>query len=141
MPALTAAATVLDALGALGTSRICFAAPLPAEIGEASLRYRTACGIPVLRSAFGELRDSFAIAAMDRAAVIDLAFRADHPDAQALLMPGGTMPCLALVEEIEARIGKPMVSTNQAGMAALLRLFGMGNRIQGAGRLLRDRPG
>jgi maleate isomerase len=140
-PALTAAATVLDALAALGASRVCFAAPFPAEIGEASLRYLTACGITVLRSAFGELRDNFAIAEMERAAVIDLALRADHPDAQALLMPGGNMPCLALAEEIEALIGKPMVSTNQAGMWALLRLFGMENRIQGAGRLLRDRPG
>jgi maleate cis-trans isomerase len=137
----TAAATVRDALAALGASRVCFAAPFPAEIGEASLRYLTACGITVLRSAFGELRDNFAIAEMERTAVIDLALRADHPDAQALLMPGGNLPCLALAGEIEALIGKPMVSTNQAGMWALRRLFGMGNCIQGAGRLLRDRPG
>ena len=140
-PALTAAATVLDALAALDASRICFAAPFPAEIGEASLRYLTACGMTVIRSAFGELRDNFAIAEMEGAEVIELALRADHPEAQALLMPGGNMPCLALAEEIEARIGKPMVSTNQAGMWALLRLFGLDDRIPGAGRLLRERPG
>ena len=131
----------LDALAALDASRICFAAPFPAEIGEASLRYLTACGMTVIRSAFGELRDNFAIAEMEGAEVIELALRADHPEAQALLMPGGNMPCLALAEEIEARIGKPMVSTNQAGMWALLRLFGLDDRIPGAGRLLRERPG
>ena len=136
-PALTAAATVLDALAALGATRIAFAAPFPAGIGAASLRYLETCGITVLRSAFGELRDNFAIAEMERAEVIDLALRADHPEAQALLMPGGNMPCLALTEEIEARIGKPMVSTNGAGMWALLRLFGLPVRIGGAGRLLR----
>lgn len=139
-PALTAAANVLDALAALGATRISFAAPFPAEIGHASLRYLEACGITVLRSAFGELRDNFAIAEMKRAEVVDLALRADHPDAQALLMPGGNMPCLSLADGIEARIGKPMISTNGAGMWALLRLFDLPDRIAGAGRLLRERP-
>lgn len=140
VPALTAAATVLDALAALGASRVAFAAPFPAEIGEASLRYLRASGIAVVHSAFGGLRDNFAIAEMSRAAIIELALRADHPDAQALLMPGGNMPCLEVADEIETRLGKPMISTNQAGMCALLSLFGMPERIAGAGRLLRERP-
>ena len=139
-PALTAAATVLDALSALGAQRVAFAAPFPPEIGEASLRYLRASGITVVHSAFGGLRDNFAIAEMPRAEIIDLALRADHPDAQVLLMPGGNMPCIDVAEEIEARLGKPMVSTNQAGMWALLSLFGMPDPIVGAGRLLHERP-
>ncbi len=139
-PALTAAATVLDALLALGAQRVAFAAPFPAEIGQASLRYLESSGISVVNSAFGELRDNFAIAEMAPEEVLDLAARADHPDAQALLMPGGNMPCLALAGEIEARIGKPMVSTNQAGMWALLSLFALPDRIAGAGQLLQERP-
>ena len=140
-PALTAAQTVLDALAALGARRVAFAAPFPAEIGEASLRYLRAAGIEVVGSAFGGLRDNFAIAEMSRDAILDLALRADHPAAEALLMPGGNMPYLAVAEEIEARLGKPMVSTNQAGMWALLSLFALPDRIAGAGRLLGERPG
>lgn len=131
---------MLDALAALGAQRVAFAAPFPAEIGQASLRYLEASGINVVNSAFGELRDNFAIAEMSPDEVLALAMRADHPDAQVLLMPGGNMPCLALAGEIETRIGKPMVSTNQAGMWALLSLFGLPDRIAGAGRLLRERP-
>lgn len=138
-PALTAAATVLDALAALDAQRVVFAAPFPPEIGEASLRYLRAAGIDVVHSAFGGLRDNFAIAEMPRDEIIELALRADHPQAQVLLMPGGNMPCVEVAEEIEARLGKPMVSTNQAGMRAVLSLFGMPDRITGAGRLLRDR--
>jgi maleate isomerase len=141
VPALTAAATVLDALAALGARRVAFAAPFPPEIGEASLRYLRGAGIEVVHSAFGGLRDNFAIAELSRDAIIDLARRADHPDAQALLMPGGNMPCLEVADEIEAQLGKPMVTTNQAGMHALLALFGLPDRIAGAGRLLGERPG
>jgi maleate cis-trans isomerase len=137
-PALTAAATVLDALAAIGATRIAFAAPFPAEIGAASIRYLEASGISVVNSAFGEYRDNFAIATMPPEAVTELALRADHPEAEALLMPGGNMPCLDLAETIEARLGRPMISTNGAGMRALLRLFGLPARIEGAGRLLRE---
>jgi maleate cis-trans isomerase len=140
-PALTAAQTVLDALAALRVTRVSFAAPFPAEIGAASIRYVEACGIEVVHSAFGEYRDNFAIAEIPRTEVMDLAGRADHPEAEALLMPGGNMPCLDFADEIEAALGKPMVSTNQAGMWALLRQFGRPERIAGAGRLLRERPG
>lgn len=140
VPARTAAWTVLDALASVGATRVAFAAPFPAEIGEASLRYLRAAGIAVVHSAFGESRDNFAIAEMPRAAIIDLALRADHPEAQVLLMPGGNMRCVEVADEIEARLGKPMISTNQAGMRALLSLFDMPHRIAGAGWLLREGP-
>ncbi|WP_270933905.1 maleate cis-trans isomerase family protein [Falsiroseomonas oryzae] len=139
-PALTAARTVLDALAALRATRVGFAAPFPAEIGAASRAYLERNGVTILATAFGGERDNFAIAEMPRNAVVDLACRADHADAEALLLLGGNMPCLAVTEQIEARIGKPVISTNAAGMWALLDLFGLPDRVEGAGRLLRERP-
>jgi maleate isomerase len=139
-PAMTAAQTVLDALAALGATRIGFAAPFPEEIGHASLRYLEASGIQIRATRFGGYRDNFAIAEIPPAEVIDLACGADHPDAQAVLLPGGNMPCLDVADAIEARIGKPVISTNLAGMWALLERFRVSDRIQGAGMLLRDRP-
>lgn len=138
--AITAAQTVQDALRAVGATRIGFAAPFPEEIGQASLRYLEANGIEILATRFGGQRDNFAIAEMEPEAVIELACGADHPDAQAVLLPGGNMPCLAVADAIEARLGKPVISTNQAGMWALLDRFGLPDRIEGAGMLLRERP-
>jgi maleate cis-trans isomerase len=79
--ALTAAGTVLEALAALGANRIGFAAPFLAEIGEASLRYLAACGVEVVATRFGGLRDNFGIAEMPRDAIIEFACGADHPAA------------------------------------------------------------
>jgi len=139
-PAITAAQTVLEALAALGATRIGFAAPFPEEIGQASLRYLEANGIQIRATRFGGYRDNFAIAEIPPEEVIELACGADHPEAQAVLLPGGNMPCLDIADAIEARIGKPVISTNQAGMWALLARFGVPDRIEGAGTLLRDRP-
>jgi maleate isomerase len=139
-PALTAARTVLDALAALRVRRVGFAAPFPEEIGAASCRYLAANGIEVLATAFGGLRDNFAIAEMSQEAVVELACRADHARAEAVLVLGGNMPCLGVTERIEARLGKPVISTNSAGMWALLTLLGLAGPIAGAGRLLAERP-
>ncbi|MGX9964086.1 maleate cis-trans isomerase family protein [Roseomonas sp. F4] len=140
VPALTAAQTVEEALAALGVTRVGFAAPFPPEIGQASLDYLRACGIAVVATRFGGLRDNFAIAEIHAEAIIEMACAADHPEAQAVLMPGGNMPCLGVAEAIEARIGKPVISTNQAGMWRLLEEFRRTDRLQGVGTLLRDRP-
>ncbi|NKC31201.1 maleate cis-trans isomerase family protein [Falsiroseomonas selenitidurans] len=139
-PAFTAAQTVLDALAALGVTRVGFAAPFPAEIAAASLDYLAACGLATVATRFGGFRDNFAIAEMSPAAIIELACGADHPEAQAVLMPGGNMPCLGVAQAIEARLGKPIVTTNQAGMWALLRHFGETAPIAGVGRLLGELP-
>jgi maleate isomerase len=131
---------VLAALAALGTTRVGFASPFPEELGQASLRYLEANGIAVLGTRFGGYRDNFSIAEIPHEEVIELACGADHPDAQVVLMPGGNMPCLAVADAIEARLGKPVISTNQAGMWLLLERLGLPDRIAGAGKLLRERP-
>jgi maleate cis-trans isomerase len=138
--AFTAAESVLSALAALGATRVGFASPFPEEIGRAGLDYLAANGIEIRGTRFGGYRDNYAIAEMPHEEVIELACGADHPGAHAVLMPGGNMPCLAVADAIEARLGKPVVSTNQAGMWLLLDCFGSPDRITGAGMLLRERP-
>lgn len=138
--ALTAAGTVLDALAALGATRVGFAAPFPPEVGVAGLRYLAQNGVTVLSSAFGGELDNFSIARLPPSAIIELACRADHREAEALLLLGGNMACMSILDEVETRLGKPVVTTNTAGMWALLALLGLPDRIEGAGRLLRDRP-
>lgn len=139
-PALTAAGTVLEALAALDATRVGFAAPFPPEVGAAGLSYLARNRVEVVASAFGGERDNFSIATMSPSAIVELACRADHAQAGAVLLLGGNMPCLAILDEIEARLGKPVVTTNAAGMWALLGLLGVPGPIAGAGRLLRDRP-
>jgi len=137
---ITAAGTVLDALRALGVRRVGFGAPFPEEVGRISITYLERNGIEVVASHFLGIRDNAAIADIGPEQVKALARRADHPRAQAILLPGGNMPCLHVAEDIERELGKPMLCTNQAGMWAILDHFGAPERIEGCGRLLRERP-
>ena len=140
-PALTAAGTVVTALRALGVDRVALATPFPAAVSATSRAYLEAESFQVVATEGLGITDNFAIASLDAQTVLDLVRRADCSDAQAILVPGGNMPCLALAGQLESELGKPVVTTNQAGIWSLCRQLGVASNIPGHGRLLAAEPG
>ncbi len=137
-PALTAAQTVIDALRVLEVRRIALATPFVAEGTDRARRFLDANGFDVVAAEGLGYTDNFSIALIDLETVRDLVRRVDTDAAEAIVIPGGNMPCLAIVEEMEAELGKPVVTTNAAGIWALLHHLGADDRLDGAGRLLRE---
>lgn len=135
-PTLTAAQTVDDALRAVGARRIALASPFPDAANGLAAAYLGESGFTVVGSAGLGVTDNYAISEISREQVIEVGLRADRPDADAVVMPGGNMPCLAAVTALEAQLGKPVITTNAAGIWALLRLFGGYGNIDGYGALL-----
>ena len=137
-PAMTAAQTIVDALNSLQVQRIAMATPFVPAVNEVSRAFMTANGFEVLSIEGLGLTDNFSIAQTDYETVRDLVRRADHGDAEALVIPGGNMPCLQVAPELELALNKPVVTTNQAGIWALLRQLGGQERLTGMGQLLAD---
>ncbi len=137
-PALTAARTIIDALNVLGVGRIAMATPFVPEVTEASRRFLVDNGFDVVAAEGLAYVDNFSIALIDPETVRDLIRRVDSDAAEAIVVPGGNMPCLSIAEAMEEELGKPVVTTNQAGIWALLRHLGSFNRLTGPGRLVRD---
>jgi arylmalonate decarboxylase len=68
----------------------------------------------------------------------ELARRADRPDADAIIMPGGNWASMPVVERLERELGKPVLVNNAVSLWAGLRLLKQKEGIAGYGRLLRD---
>ena len=137
-PALTAARTIIDALRVLGVGRVALATPFVPEVTARSRRFLLDCGIDVVAAEGLAHVDNFSIALIEPETVRELVRRVDRSEAQAIVIPGGNMPCLGIVEAMEAELGKPVVTTNQAGIWALLGQLGGFNGLTGLGRLLRE---
>lgn len=135
-PAMTAAQTIIDALTALGVRRIAMATPFVPDVNDVSRAFMTANGFDVVSIAGLGLTDNFSIALTDYETVRNLVFQADHRDAEAIVIPGGNMPCMLIADELEQELKKPVVTTNQAGIWALLRHLGGFKRLTGMGQLL-----
>jgi maleate cis-trans isomerase len=142
VPSLTSAQAVGRTLRALGVRRVAMATPYSQEvIARAMHYYQSRYGIAVAASESLGATNSYAIGKMD-AAVAEAAFaRIDGPDIEALVVPGGNFPTMDHIAPWEQRFGKPVVTTNQATLWAVLRSMKIATPLPGRGRLLAEMPG
>src|SRR4029079_16903417 len=84
--------------------------------------------------------NSYAIGKMD-AGVAQAAFsRIDRPDIDALVIPGGNFPTMESIAPWERQFGKPVITTNQATLWAVMRTMQIDTSLAGKGRLLEEMP-
>lgn len=139
VPALTTATAAVAALGALGVRRISIATPYLDWVVQAERTFFEQAGFEVLAINGLQRRGGADIHDIDDASIQDLVEEVDRPGAEALFVSCTDLPVLGLVERLEARHGKPVVTSNQATWWACAQAAGIGPR-PGAGRLLRETP-
>jgi maleate isomerase len=141
VPSLTSAQAIGRALRALGTLRIAMATPYSPDVIERAKRYyETKYGVTVVASESLGGIDAYTIGKMD-AGMAQAAFsRIDRPDIDALVVPGGNFPTLDRIAPWERQFGKPVITTNQAALWAVLRAMGISKPLPEWGRLLAQMP-
>jgi maleate cis-trans isomerase len=141
VPSLTSAQAIGRALRALGKRRIAMATPYSQDtIARAINYFATKYGISVVASESLGATDSYAIGNMD-AEMAGAAFgRIDRAEVDALMVPGGNFPTMSRISSWEQQFGKPVITTNQASLWALLRAMGISTPLAGMGRLLAEMP-
>jgi maleate cis-trans isomerase len=141
VPSLTSAQAIGRALKALKASRVAMATPYSEEvIGRARCYYETKYGIAVVASESLGASNAYAIGKMD-AGVAEAAFRRlDRPDIDALVVPGGNFPTMDWIAAWERQFGKPVITTNQAALWAVLQTMKVDTPLHGKGRLLEQLP-
>jgi maleate isomerase len=70
----------------------------------------------------------------------DLVHRADHPDAEAIVIVCTNLAAARIVEELEQELGKPIHDSLVVSLWHPLRMLGWQQSIPGWGRLLREFP-
>jgi maleate isomerase len=84
--------------------------------------------------------DAYAIGKLGPQNARDAFARIDRPEIEAFVVPGGNFPTMPSVAAWEREFGKPVVTTNQASMWAMLRAFDSADRLPAFGRLLAELP-
>ncbi len=141
VPSLTSAQAVGRALRALKASRVAMATPYSEEvIGRARHYYETKYDVAVAASESLGATDAYAIGKMD-AGMVEAAFRRiDRPDIDALVVPGGNFPTMDRIAGWERQFGKPVITTNQAALWAVLQTLKVTTPLPGKGQLLEQLP-
>lgn len=135
-PCFTAVRAVIDGLQAVTARKIAVASPYPDAIDRMEHDFFARAGFEVVGAANLGITDSFRLADPGPKEIFDLARRAWHQDADALLITCLNMRSHAVVQVLEDLLGKPVITSTTATLWKLLRVAGLNDSIAGYGRLL-----
>lgn len=137
-PATTASTAVIEALTALDVKRLVIAAPWTDDTNVTVAAFITASGFTVLaHRALGHV-DNLKIGLLEEETAFDLGIAVNQPDAEAVMLACGNWLTMGIVDRLESAIGKPVLTTNQVSLWAVLRLMEYHAPVFGWGRLPRE---
>jgi maleate isomerase len=131
---LTAAAA---AFGALAVSRIAVLTPYVDEVNQTIKTSLLEAGAHISSFLSFGMESDVDMALIPAQTLIAAAVETDTQDAEALFISCTALRTVGIVEELESRLGKPVVTSNQAMFWHALRLAGYTRHLDGFGQLLR----
>lgn len=140
VPASTTALAFVDAATALGVECVAVVATYPDDIARRFEEFLNRGGIGVCQVGSHGIITAAEVGTLGRDAVLEMVGKNDHPYAEALLVPDTALHTVAWLEEIEAAVGKPVLTANQVTFWKALRLAGSLEPQAGLGTLLRIQP-
>lgn len=145
VPGVTTAASIVDGLRALGAVRLSIATPYHRALNEHETAFLEENGFRVLSIrglgiGEGGPHEYVRIAETPLEAVAAHVRASFVAGSDAMLVTCTDFPALPLIETLEAELGVPVVTSNQATFRAALRAAGVADRFPSFGRLLRDVP-
>ncbi len=140
-PAITSAQAIGQSVQALGARRIALVSPYsPPVIERAQHYYESKFGLDVVAQEGFAATDSYMIGKLGPENARDAFARIDRPEIEVLVVPGGNFPTMPFVADWEREFGKPVITTNQAALWAMMRIMGVRDPLPGLGRLLSQMP-
>lgn len=140
VPASTTAFAFVNAAAALGVRRVAIAATYPDDIASRFETFLDRGGVEVCHIGSHGIVTAAEVGTLGRDAVLEMVAGNDHVDASAVLVPDTALHTAAWIEDLEAALGKPVLTANQVTFWEALRLAGRLQPQEGLGALFRNQP-
>ncbi|MFF0487743.1 maleate cis-trans isomerase [Nocardia sp. NPDC004068] len=140
VPASSTSFAFVNAARALGISSVAVCASYPDDVARLFVEFLAREGVSVLSMSSAGIGTAAEVGTLTAPQVLELAVANDHPDAEALLIPDTAMHTLEVLPELEAALGKTVLTANQVTIWEGLRLAGaVPDAAPGLGRLFAER--
>ncbi|MEL6964399.1 MAG: ectoine utilization protein EutA [Pseudomonadota bacterium] len=136
VPVVTPTTAAFAAFAHLNVRRVSLLTPYIEPVTSAMRDYFEAHGLEVVNAVCLGIEDDRMMAKLTLEAVVDAALATMKPTAEALFISCTAVPAVSVVQAIEDRLKKPVVTSNQAMAWQSLRLAGCHRSIKGFGKLL-----
>ncbi|HEX3791973.1 MAG TPA: maleate cis-trans isomerase [Pseudonocardiaceae bacterium] len=137
VPATSTSFAFVDAVRQLGVRRVAVAATYPADVAQRFVDFLGHAGIEVVALSCRGVITAAEVGRLGRDELLEFVAANDHPDAEAVLVPDTALHTVAWLDDLESRLGKPVLTANQVSVWAGLRLAGDDTPRPGLGTLFR----
>lgn len=135
VPCVTPTSAARAGFDALGVRRVALLAPYGREVTELLAHYFEGLGLDLAAVRYLGIDDDREVARIDADSIVEAAAATVGADAEALFISCTALRGAALVPALEERLGRPVVTSNQALIWQSLRRAGYREPIDGLGRL------
>jgi len=116
--------SVVRALRSAGLRRIVHVCPFTVEFSTDEAAFLRGSGLELVASRGLNFTDARLAAKLSPAEICEIALGFDHPEAEGLFLSCANVRAMEAARELQRRIGKPVVTSNQAVLWDLLDLIG-----------------
>ncbi len=134
-PVVATSRAIIDAFRQIGARRIALATPYRHEVNLAEKAFFESHGLTVSAMVGMGLSGS-AIREVPPQRILELAREADTPDSDALFISCTDFRALEVLDDLERELSKPVLSSNQVTLWAIMRELGLPTSFPALGRLL-----
>ena len=138
VPASSTSLAFVEAARAMGIGRVAVAATYPHDLAEAFVDFMAEGGVEVAQLASLGIWTAEEVGHVVGERVIEYVCANDHVDAEAVLVPDTALHTAAILDELDASLGKPVLAANQVSMWEALRLGGQLRPQTGFGQLFSE---
>ncbi|MEO6827390.1 MAG: maleate cis-trans isomerase [Microbacteriaceae bacterium] len=135
LPTSSTSIAFAQACRALAITRVAVAASYPDDLAQHFKRFLGDAGITVVSFRSNGIATAGEVGLLGKEQVLAMATAADHPDAQAILIPDTAMHSLRWIDDLEQAIGKTVLTANQVTVWEGLRIAGRPVALNGLGAL------
>ena len=134
---ITPITSAVNALKHLNLKKISVFTPYPQAINEKVINYFKNEGLVIQSFASFNLESDLDIGKIDPQYLLEVLTKIDTSDAEALFISCTALPVFEIIQELENKIKKIVLSSNQALIWDSIRSVGYNSSIEGYGKLLR----
>jgi maleate isomerase len=129
---VTAASSVFSALG---VKKLTIITPYITEVNKEVAQFFTQKGLDILNIAGFNVMADADITRIDPEALKKAALEYIHPEAEALFLSCTALRSVEVIEELEEKLGIPVITSNQAMAWHVLQLLGKSHPVRKGGRI------
>jgi maleate isomerase len=138
-PAITMSTAMVEGLRAMGICRVTLATPYLDIVNELEKDFLNQSGFEMV-ACKGLQQSGPAVREQTPEQVYDLVKSIDTPQSDGVFISCADFRAMEVIQTLEDELGKPVVSSNQSTLWALLKMVSYPGNVTGYGRLLAEMP-